>query len=222
MSRLIKGLVALVVVVGLLQWFVPRWAGSLLAKELGHYDHGPKPQVALSAMPFWELFGGHFQNIYINAHDLELGSSLTVNQAKLNWANGAIGLGSLEKGHLTVTQPGHATMRIVLTASELSKFLAHQGTLSKPQVHITPTAVALNGRILLSGAYVPLDTKGKLTVSKNRQQLIFHPASIDGLTLPVLTDIQLVNLATLKALPMALHIQQVKLEQGRMALTVGN
>ncbi len=222
MSRLIKGLVALVVVVGLLQWFVPRWAGSLLAKELGRYDHGPKPQVAVSAVPFWELLGGHFQDIYINAYDLELGSSLTVSHAKLNWANGAIALGSLEKGHLTVTQPGHATMSILVTASELSTFLAHQGTLSKPQVSITPKSVALNGRLLLSGAYVPLDTKGKLSVSGNRQQLIFHPTSIDGLTLPVLTDIQLVNLATLKALPMALHIEQVKLEAGRMLLTVGN
>lgn len=222
MSRLIKVLVALVIVVGLLQWFVPRWAGSLLAKELGHYDHGPKPEVAVSAVPFWTLLGGHFQDIYINADDLALGSSLTVLRARLTWHNGAVSVGSLEQGHLKVTQAGHATMRIVMTAGELSQFLAHEGTISQPKVRVSPTGVGVAGRLLLGGSYVPLDTKGSLTVSKSRQQLIFHPTSIDGLTLPVLTDIQLLNLATMKALPMSLHIESVQLLNQQLAVTVAN
>nr|WP_275107228.1 DUF2993 domain-containing protein [Sulfobacillus harzensis] len=205
-----------------MQWFVPRWTGSLLTREIGRYDHGPKPQVAVSAVPFWDLFGGHFQDIYINAHDLELSSALTVQHAQLNWQNGTVSLGSLEKGKLKVTNPGHATMSIELTAAELSTFLAHEGTIAHPTVSISPSGVALSGRLLLGGSYVPLDTKGSLSVSSSRQQLIFHPTSIDGLNLPVLTDIQLLNLATMKALPMSLKIEHVQLENQRLVLTVGN
>lgn len=221
MNRLIRGLVLLVVVVGILQWFVPRWAGSLLAKEMGRYDHGPRPTVAVTAIPFWELFSGHFQDVYISARQAKLGS-LAVASAHLNWANGGVSLGQLEKGHLSVTQPGHLTMTIQLTAASLSQFLAQEGTISSPKVSITPAGVAISGRLLLGGTYVPLDTKGPLTVSANHQQLVFHPTSIDGLHLPVLTDIQLLNLASMKQLPVSLRIEQVKLEANQLAVTVGN
>ncbi len=220
MSRAIQGLVVIVLVIGLLQWFVPRWAGSLLARELGHYDHGPKPTVAVSAVPFWELAGGRFQDIYVSAREAELGS-LVIQQLRLNWQNGGVALGSLEKGHLVVKEPGHLTLSIVLKDSALSAFLAKKGTLSNPRVVISPQGVELKGRILLGQSYVPLDTSGPLVESANHRQLIFHPTNIDGLKLPVLTDIQLLNLSTMK-LPLALTIQNVHLERHQLAVTVGN
>ncbi len=220
MSRAIQGLVVLVLVIGLLQWFAPRWAGGLLARELAHYDHGPKPSVAVSAVPFWEMASGRFQDIYVNAREAELGS-LVIQQLTLNWQNGGVALGPLEKGHLVVKEPGRLTLRIVLRDSALSAFLAKKGTLSNPRVVISPTGVQLKGRILLGQSYVPLDTSGPLVESSDHRQLIFHPTNIDGLQLPVLTDIQLLNLSTMK-LPMALTIQKVQLEQHQLAVTVGN
>lgn len=220
MSRLIQGLVVVVLLVGLLQWLVPRWAGSLLAGELAHYDHGPKPTVAVSAVPFWDLLGGQFQDVYIDASKANLGG-LTIQHARLNWANGGVSLGSLEKGKLVVTKPGRVTMTIRLTGAALSQFLAQKGNISNPQVTISPTEVAVHGRLLLGGVYVPLDTKGSLVESASHQQLIFHPTSIDGIQLPVLTDIQLLNLANMR-LPIRLTIQQVHLESNQLAVTVGN
>lgn len=220
MSRLIQGLIALVIVLGGLQFFVPRWAGSLVSRQLSRLDHGPRPAVAVEAMPFWELFTGRFQDVTVNAHNADV-HSLAVQHIHLNWSNGALNLNALEKGRLKVKSAGRLSMTVVLTSASLSQFLAKQGTISHPQVVIKPTGLALHGRIRLAGATVPLDTQGTLIESPSHQALIFHPTSIDGLNLPVLTDVQLINLSSLK-LPMPLTIASVRLQDNQLALSVEN
>lgn len=220
MNRLIQTLVVLVLVVGLLQWFVPRWAGSLLANQLDRYDHGPPPVVQVAAVPFWELGGGRFQDVFIDAKKASIGG-LNIQQVLFNWSNGGISLASLVKRHVKVTSPGTLKMSIVLTAAALSQFLAKQGSLLDPQVSISPAGVSLKGRLLLGGSYIPLDTHGALVESSDHQALVFHPTSIDGLHLPVLTDIQLLNLTTMK-LPMALTIEGVHLKNNQATVTVVN
>ncbi len=221
MSRLIQILIAAVIVMGGLQWLVPRVAGSLLAHQLGRLDHGPKPMVAVQAVPFWALFSGRFQDIGVNAQNADL-KALNVQHIRMNWSNGKVSMGSLEKGKLLIEKPGRFRATVVVTGTALSQFLAKKGRIMHPKVTIAPSGVSMSGRIQLGGTTVPLDTKGSLVRSSNHQALIFHPTSIDGLNLPVLTDVQLFNLNTLH-LPMPIGILRIRLESGnRLALAVGN
>ncbi len=220
MSRLIGWLIVLVLVAGGLQWFAPRWAGDALAQELKRFDHGPKPAVVIQARPFWELFRGRFNDLTIAANNAQV-RSLVVRHVYLNWTHGGISISSLEKGRIKVSHPGRVRMRIVLTGSELSSFLAKQGSIIRPQVIIQPSGVSLKGEISLGGSAVPLNTEGKLTVSPNHEALIFHPSRIDGLAIPVLTKVQLLNLSAMK-LPISMGIDAVKLGVGEVALTAGN
>lgn len=220
MSRVLKGLIVLVVVVGVLQWFVPRWVGGFLAGQLGHYDRGPKPQVAVNAFPFWELAQGQFQNVHIQASDASFGH-YTVQHATLNWSNGGVALAALKDGKLRVTKPGTLHLTLVLSGAELTSFLQHQGTLIHPQVTVVPSGVEVTGTLNLGGTSVPLDTSGSLSVSANHQAVIFHPQNIDGLSLPVPTNLQLVDVKALN-LPMALSIESVQLGHNQLIAKVQN
>ncbi len=220
MSRITQVLIGLVLLAGVAQWLVPRWAAGLLAHELSRLDHGPKPRVAVEAMPFWELFQGRFQDVTINLKDATV-HSFQIGRLYLNWAHGQVALGPLEKGQLKVGKPGHLIMTVVLTGPALSKFIAKEGSIGHPRVVITPSGVGLQGQVKLGNATVPLNTHGSLAESKNHQALIFHPTSIDGIELPAVTDVVLVNLKTLN-LPMPLAIQHVRLQPNQLALTIGN
>lgn len=220
MSRLIQGLVVVVLLAAIMQWFVPRWTGSELAAQLQHYDHGPKPVVNVTAIPFWQLASGQFQDVYVAANKASFGA-LAVQTIRLNWRHGGVSLAQLVKGHVRVTKVGLVTVSMVLDGAALAHFLAQEGKISNPTVTISPQGLKVQGRLMLGGVYVPLDTQGSLVVSSNHRQLIFHPTSIDGIHLPMLTDIQVLNLATLK-LPVALAIQNIKLSQDRLEVTAGN
>ena len=220
MSRLIQILIAVVVVIGALQWFVPRWAAGLMGRQLAHLDHGARPIVAISAVPFWRLFQGRFQDLVITADNADI-KSLAVKRVHLIWINGGLALSALEHGHIRVSHPGRLTVTAEVTAAALSHFLAREGTVSHPSVAITPKGVSLKGQIQLGGTVVPLDTRGPLNESANPRSLIYHPTSIDGLNLPVLTNVQLFNLSSMK-LPLQLSIERVQLENNVMALTIGN
>lgn len=220
MSRLVPVLIAIILAVGALQWGVPRLAASLVARQLARVDHGPKPAVAIEAVPFWELFSGHFSDVTVTARNADL-KSLTIRRIHLTWTNGQVSLSSLKSGQVSVARPGRLTMTAVITGPALSQFLAKEGSISHPEVVIKPSGVALKGQIALGGAEVPLDTQGSLVESSNHQALVFHPTSIDGLNLPVLTDVQLFNLTRLK-MPVHLSIHKVQLESNQLVLTVGN
>ena len=220
MSRLIRWLIFLAIIAGGLQWFMPRWAADAMAQEIQRMDHGPKPTVALTARPFWELFGGRFKALAVEASNAEF-KSLVVRRVSLHWTNGVISLSALEKGHVAVLQPGKMRLSILLTGADLSSFLAKQGSIVHPEVMIVPSGVSLRGEISLGGSAVPLNTQGKLTVSPNHEALIFHPSRIDGLNIPVMTKMQLLNLSTMK-LPVDLGIDAVTLGVGQIVLTVGN
>lgn len=220
MSRIIQFLLAAVLVLGGLQWFVPRWTGGLVARELARVDRGPRPVVAVQAMPFWELFSGRFGDVAVSAENARV-EKLSIRRFQLNWRDGGLSLSGLEKGQVVVQRAGHLAMTAVITGPALSQWLAQQGSIAHPTVSLAPSGVSLKGDINLGGATVPLDTRGTLSVSGNQQALIFHPHSIDGLNLPVMTQVQLVNLSRLK-LPMTLDIRQVRLGQNQLILTLGN
>ncbi|PSR20926.1 MAG: DUF2993 domain-containing protein [Sulfobacillus acidophilus] len=220
MSRVIQTLIILVVVVAVLQWFVPRWAADLVANELGRIDHGPRPSVAVTAVPFWDLLQGRFQDIRITAKQAQV-RSLQIHQIRMNWSNGQVALAALAKGRLGIRRPGHLVMTIVLTGTAMSRFLAKTGSIVRPHVDVSPQGIRLQGEIQLAGTAVPLDMAGSLVKSANSQALIFHPHQIDGVALPVLTNVQLLNVASLH-LPLPLTIDRVRLERNQIALTAGN
>ncbi|MHB1611319.1 MAG: DUF2993 domain-containing protein, partial [Sulfobacillus sp.] len=80
---------------------------------------------------------------------------------------------------------------------------------------IDPTGLTIGGKVLLGGVYVPLNTRGTLVVSSDRKSIIFHPTSIDGIQLPMVTDIEIFNVNAIK-LPVNLVIQSVTLQKGSM------
>lgn len=220
MNRVIQLLVVVVVAMGALQWIVPRLVSSAASRQLSHLDHGPRPSVAIEAVPFWRLLRGQFQDLVITANDARI-QSLTVRRVHLVWLNGAVALLPLEKGRLVVTQAGFLTVTADISAGALSRLLARHGSIVHPVVSIAPSGVSLKGQLRLGAATVPLDTKGSLHASPNHQALIFHPKSVDGLNLPGLTNVSLFNLAAVKT-PMHLVIEKVTLTENQLELTVGN
>ncbi|MCY0879222.1 MAG: LmeA family phospholipid-binding protein [Firmicutes bacterium] len=220
MSRAIQALVVLAVLAGILQWFVPRWTARALASAMARYVGGRPPSVTLTAVPFWELASGRFQELVVGMHSATL-DGLSVHAARLVWSDGAVSVRALTHGRVVITRPGHLTVSVSLTDANLSALLTREQALSDPSVSVTQGAIALRGRLNLGHEVVPLDAVGALSESANHETLIYHPEEIDGLRVPLLTNVSLVNLKSLP-LPVPLYIEQVTLSPGQLELTVGN
>lgn len=219
MSRVIKVLVVAVLLLAGLQWYVPRWVSGQMATKISAFDHGPKPTVSLVAIPFWYLLQGRFQDLYVNAQQVKVGP-VELQSIQLDWQNGGLSTKALIAQHLKVTRAGKVSLTITVDEAALATFLAQQGKFQNPTVHITKAGVAITGRVLLGGVYIPLDTKGNLVVSKDKKTLIFHPTSIDGVHLPVVTDVQIFSVDSLK-LPVPMVIQSVVLVPGAIVVKAG-
>lgn len=219
MSWVIRILLGVVVLIGALQWTVPQWIGGQISHRIASLDNGSPPHVAVTAMPFWELASGRFQDIYVRATNVTAGP-MQIASAQLNWQNGQVGVAALMGGHLAIRKTGKIDIRIRLNEQALANFLATQGKMQHPQVTITPKNVQIKGRMLLGGVYVPMNTTGTLVVSNDRQKLIFHPTVIDGINLPMLTDIQLLDIKTLN-LPVPMVIQSVTLHSHYIVVKAG-
>lgn len=219
MSRLIRGLVIIVMLVGALQWAVPWFIARDLASELAHYDHGPKPAVVINAIPFWQLASGKFQDISVSAKSATVGP-LAVSRADISWSNGQVSVAQLTRGHLKVEQEGQVRIQIQLDEKALSALLKKQGQVKDPEVTVKPGGVGIKGRLLLGGTYLPLNTQGTLVVSSDHKSLIFHPKSIDGLNLPLMTDMEIFSMDKLK-LPLPMEIQHVAMRPGALVIFAG-
>ena len=214
MNRMVQVMIVLLLAVVGLQWYVPRWIATQAATQIMTLDHGERPVITITAIPFWYLFSGGFQDVYVNAKNVPMGP-LTIADTTVNWQNGAVGVTPLLKHRLVITRPGHMAVIITVDQVALAHFLAQEGKFQNPTVHIDPTGISIGGRVLLGGVYVPLDTRGTLVVSSDKKSLIFHPTSIDGIQLPMVTDIEIFNVNSIK-LPVELEIQSVTLQQGSM------
>lgn len=214
MSRMVQMMIVLLLAVVGLQWYIPRWVANQAATQIMALDHGRRPEVTITAIPFWYLFSGGFQDVYVNAKNVPLGP-LTISDATVNWQNGRVGVNALLKHRLVIARPGHMTVIITVDQVALARFLAQEGKFQNPTVHIDPAGISIGGRVLLGGVYIPLDTRGTLVVSSDKKSLIFHPTSIDGINLPMVTDIEIFNVNAIK-LPVELEIQSVTLKQGSM------
>lgn len=207
MSRMLQALLVLALLLAGLQWGIPRWVGQQVARQLAQVDGGVTPTVEVTAIPFWTLASGRFQDLYINARQLTL-AGVAVQGVTMNWADGQVSMAGLLHHQLDIKRPGHVSLQVALSGTSLSHVLAQGHTLASPSVTIRPSGITVSGRILVGGVYFPLTATGNLFVSPNQEQLIFRATQIDGIHLPVLTEMQLVNLANLK-LPLPLAIDQV-------------
>lgn len=217
MNRLLTIAIALVAGVALLQWGVPQWTASYLATQAKTIDHGVKPQVAITAIPFWELAQGKFQDIYVKAKNVPLGP-ITSSETIINWQDGQVSVSNLLKRHrLVITHRGHIAVTIMIDGPAIASVLAKDGPIKNPHVTITPKALNVSGKVLLSGVYLPLTATGTLSVSSNRQQIIFHPTSVDGINLPLMTNVVILDLSKQK-LPMPMVIHKVTLLKGSVRI----
>ncbi len=219
MSGTIKVLVVAILLLAGLQWYVPRWVSNQMATQIAAFDHGPKPSVFVTAIPFWGLLQGRFQDLYVNARQVNLGP-VALQSVQVDWQNGGLSPKALTADKIKVTRVGKVLLTITVDEAALATFLAHQGKFQNPTVHIARTGIAITGRVLLGGVYIPLDTQGSLIVSKDKKALIFHPTSIDGVQLPVVTDVEIFNVNSLK-LPVPMAIQSVRLVPGAIVVKAG-
>ncbi len=216
MSRFILVVATAVVIFGGLQWSVPRWAAMQLAKQIATQDGGVKPNVEIAAMPFWILAQGQFQAVYIKADNVRA-DGMMVSQAIVNWQGGKVSVSALSHKQLVVEKAGRVKVEIVLDGPALSAFLAQQGPIQNPKVTISRGVMTIQGQLLIGQLRVPLDAKGTLSVSADKKSIIFHPTSVDGLHLPVLTDLQIFQIDSLK-LPVPMVIRSVALRNNELVV----
>lgn len=212
MSWIIRLLMVLVVVAGLSQAVVPNWLGSELAHQLQKVSGpGSRDQVTVTAVPFWMLANGQFQDLHIQVRNWTAGP-LPVAALDVNWQDGGVNTQDLvTQKALVVARAGRMEAVLKVDGPGLEKFLARSGRISHPRVTVGSQYLTVAGRVSLNGLSGPINTQGTLSVAPNRRQLIFRPRSVDGLGLPfpanfVVFDVNQLNL------PVALEITAVKLE----------
>ncbi|POB09736.1 LmeA family phospholipid-binding protein [Sulfobacillus sp. hq2] len=219
MSRFIQVLAALVIILAGLQWGVPRWVSGKAAAAIARTDGGVAPSIALTAMPFWIIAQGRFQDVYVNAKGVTF-DGLKVDQAIVNWQNGEVSVPALERNALVVKKPGRMSVTVVLDGPALGAFLATEGPIRDPVVTIASGVMTIQGKVSLGGVVLPLNTQGTLTVSPDKTAILFHPTSIDGIALPLLTDLQIFQISQLH-LPVQLVIQSVTLSDNQLIVKAG-
>lgn len=219
MSRFIQVLAAVVIVLGGLQWGVPRWVSSKAAAVMAKSDGGVTPVVEMTAIPFWIISQGRFQDVYVDARGATV-DGLKVEQTIVNWQNGQVSVPALERDALVVQKPGRMAVTVVLDGPALSAFLAREGPVTNPEVTISSGVMTIKGQVALGGVTLPLNTQGTLSVSADKTAIVFHPTSIDGIQLPLLTDLQIFQITSLH-LPVRLAIQSVTLAKDQLIVKAG-
>lgn len=216
MSWLIRVFIGLVVAVAVLQWAVPRTVAGLVAEQAARADGGVKPVVDITAIPFWELADGKFEDVYMAAHNISV-DGMQVAGVRLDWRNAQLAPGALWQGRLEVAKPGQLTVTIRVDQVAMSQFLATKSPIQHPVVTISPQGVTIVGAVTLHGITLPVNASGTLEVSPDRQKIVFHPVSFDGLAIPVMTDLTLVDLSSL-VLPVPIAIRSVTLHAGYVVI----
>jgi hypothetical protein len=184
------------------------------------YEGGRPPAVTVTAVPFWELASGHFQDLAVRMHSVTV-NGLDIAAVQLHWFDGGLNLAALAKGRVVVTRPGRFMMTVELTNHNLSSLLLREKAFTDPTVTVTSGGIDVQGSLTLGHEVVPLNAVGAITESPNHEALFYHPERIDGLRLPLLTNVQLLNLDSV-TLPLPLYIQRVALTPGQLVLTMAN
>lgn len=218
MSWLVRMAILAVALSAGLQWVVPHALAGGIASALASWGHGPKPQVSVTAIPFWEATQGKFQDIYIHARQFTAGP-LLLSQLTMNWQNGRVNVGDLMHKRLTVMDPGSMQLRVRVDQAALTQLLKHSNipSVKGVKVSIAPHQVTLSGTVRLHAMDVPLIMSGPLTLSGDRSAVEFHPQKIDGLNIPVATRMTIFTVAELK-LPVRLHLTSLQLSSGAVEL----
>ncbi|MCY0882048.1 MAG: DUF2993 domain-containing protein [Firmicutes bacterium] len=210
MSRAIKILLGVVVLAGILQWGVPKWVGNQVAQGIQREDKGSRPTVSIAAVPFWILLNGKFQQVTVSAAHVALGS-LVAQKILLTWDNGQISVPDLEKNRVKILQQGSIAATVAISQNELSHLVAAQTPIQDPKISITPSGVGLTGWVTVAGLRLPLQAQGQLILNVHHQTIMYHPTSVDGMDVPVLTNIQVFAMHQI-TLPVAMTMQSLTLK----------
>ncbi|CAB1128158.1 conserved exported protein of unknown function [Candidatus Hydrogenisulfobacillus filiaventi] len=219
MSRLLKAAIALVALLAVLQVGVPVLAARAVAAELARRGI-PAARVQVTAFPFWMLAQGRFQDLRVAAPSARLGP-VPVEGLTADWRNGQVAIRPLEAGNLVVQREGRLQVRFRLTGTGVADLLASSGVVRNPVVHIHDGILDVTGTLTLDGIALPLSTSGRLGLSPHGRHIVYQPANVDGLDLPVPTAITVLNVSSL-GLPLALHLTGLVVGTGTVAVTLEN
>ncbi len=219
MSRFIKILLAVIVVAVGLQWYAPQYVASRAATAIAKVDGGVTPHVELTALPFWMLLQGKFQQAHLNVHGVSV-EGMRIDTATLNWDNGQISVDALSHDKLDIVKAGQMTGTVVLGARALSAFLERQGAVTNPVVTMAAGVMTIKGQFVLGGVNLPLDAQGTLSIASGKQAIILHPTSVDGIDLPVLTNMEIFQVSSLH-LPVTLQIDSIHMANNQLVIKAG-
>lgn len=211
MSRAIRVWLWILGLTVLAQVVVPNAAAQALGGRLQQMTGAQGDAVSLTAIPFWILWQGQFQDVTMQARQWPLGS-LLVSSIQVNWQNGGVNVADLlDHQTLVVTRAGQMDVTLKMDGPALAQFLRRDGRIKNPHVTIASDALTLSGTLQLQGFSGQITTRGRLAVSKDQRQILFQPSSVDGFGLPFPANIVIFNVDQMN-LPLRVRITAVNLK----------
>lgn len=198
------------VVVGLfgLQVAVPRVAASMAERLAGQVVQGPRPRIEITALPFWQLAVGRFQQLSAQGHDLRW-HGIEASAFRLSWSDGQITPKSSKSGW-NVARWGRIQGSLAIAPKTLAEIIDRSGLVSQSRVVLHARTISVTGTVHLGGKAVSLSTQGPLTLGAGGTTVTFHPKLVGLVAIPVTTSITVFNLSELR-LPVALRIVSIQL-----------
>ena len=221
MNRAIARLIVLVLVLFGLQSAVPQWVDQAAGSQLHRYFQVAGPTVEVTAIPFWEIASGKFQEVLVSLHRVKI-RGLMISKATLDWQNGRVAFGEGGSRRLTVLSPGKIQIGLGISAGGIASELDHSGVIRQSQVEISRGQMGVAGVVRLDGRSLRLAVLGPLSVAPNHQALVFRPQAIDGLKLPGQSQILIFDLARLNLPLPDLSIQRIQLSSGMLRIWMTN
>lgn len=193
------------------QAVVPPLVDQALARSITPLT-GPASvnQVQVTAVPFWTLAAGRFQDLTVTGRGWQAGP-LKLSSVGVDWQDGAVNVADLlRRRQLVPSSEGHMRVRIAVDGPALAHLLEKSGRVTDVVVNVRRDYVELSGTVRLNGLSGRVTAEGTLDVSPNKRQILFHPTQVDGVGLPFRTSLPIFSLDQVE-LPVTLELTSVRL-----------
>jgi hypothetical protein len=211
-KRCLVPLALVVALAAVAQAAVPSLVSAALAAQLERVTgSGSRDRVTVQAWPFWTLAAGRFQSLAIDVRHWRAGP-LTVADASVDWRGGGVDVATLLRHHTLVpTRVGHIVAVVTVDQVALAQWLERTGRARAVSVKVEPRAIAVTGFVNFHGLAGRVTLRGGLTLSRDRQQILFVPDTVQGIRLPFRVALPVFDLASLNV-PVPLVLDSVRLD----------
>jgi hypothetical protein len=218
-SKVVLGLLLVVLLLAAGQVLVPRIAGQALSQALTRVTGpGSRDTVTVGAVPFFQLFQGRFQAVDVSAEHVDA-HGLTIGSLVVLWQNGTVNVPDLVQHHeLRVVKQGALAATVRVSGSSLAQFLDESGRIHNARVTVAAAYVRISGTVSIGGINGPLDATGRFSIGPGGRTILFQPLSVNGLGVPAVTRLQLLSIASLH-LPIPVTVTGIRLAPPYVVVT---